>query len=68
MGVSGVVFIEGCLLLVGRHLDKGPRLALLFWKVQLEMIRIDNTTTIVLICEIMPIECIIVSLDYDSLN
>ena len=30
MGASGVVFIERCLLLDS---GKGPRLALLFWKV-----------------------------------
>ena len=41
MGARGVVFIEGCLLLVGRDLGKGPRLALLFWKVQPEVIRIN---------------------------
>ena len=33
MGASGMVLIERCLLLVGRDLDKGPRLALLFSQV-----------------------------------
>ena len=47
MGASVIVFIEGCLLLVGRDLGKGPRLALLFRKVQPS--DSNNTTTIYII-------------------
>ena len=63
MGASGVVFIERCLLLVCRDLGKGPRLALLFWKVQPS--ESNNTTTISLTSEIMPIECTIVRISHD---